>query len=94
MDDRNVTRSHKVILNDRGNGSITGVRDVLSFDVKEVLLETDLGMLMIKGENLHVTKLTLEKGEVEIDGRVDSFIYSDVHGGSKDAGSILGRLFK
>ncbi len=34
------------------------------------------------------------KGEVEIDGRVDSFIYSDVHGGSKDAGSILGRLFK
>ena len=74
MDDFNrQQRSHKLTLNNRRTCIITGVSDVLSFDVGEILLETDQGMLMIKGSDLHVNSLTLEKGEVDIEGKMDSF---------------------
>ena len=53
-------RAHKISLSNRRNLSIGGVVDVLSFDVKEVLLETELGMLMIKGADLHISRLTLD----------------------------------
>ena len=69
-------RVHKLMLTNRKTCTINGVADVLSFDLNEVLLETDQGMLMIKGSDLHVSRLTLEKGEVDIDGKVDSLTYS------------------
>ena len=69
MDDKNtnVTKSHKVLLANRKSGAFSGVVDVLSFDVAEILLETELGMLLIKGHDLHVNRLTLEKGEIDIE---------------------------
>ena len=75
-------------------GAFSGVVDVLSFDVAEILLETELGMLLIKGHDLHVNRLTLEKGEIDIEGRIDSLTYSDIKNTGKQAESILGRLFK
>ena len=68
--------------------------DVISFDSIEIILETASGMLMIKGSDLHMSHLTVEKGEVNVDGNVDSLTYSDSHKASKQAGKILGRLFK
>lgn len=90
---RNV-KGHKITLNNRGAGIITGVNAVISFDPNEILLETEQGMLMIKGSDLNVTKLTLEKGEVEVDGRVDSFTYSDMKPGLKGENGLFNRLFK
>ena len=58
---------HRISLVNREVCAINGVSDVLSFDVGEVLLETEQGMLMIRGSELHVSRLTLEKGEVDID---------------------------
>lgn len=86
--------AHKVMISNRKNGVLNGIIDVLSFDVGEILLETELGMLMIKGNDLHVNRLTLEKGEIDIEGRIDSLIYSDVKSASKQNESFLGRLFK
>ncbi|MBU9727573.1 sporulation protein YabP [Lachnospiraceae bacterium ASD4241] len=94
MEERQTQRAHKVILNNRKSGTISGVSDVLSFDIKEILLETDQGMLMIKGNDLHVNRLTLEKGEVDIEGQIDSLTYSDVSGYANKGESLLGRLFK
>ena len=96
MDERNsnTAKSHKVLLVNRKNGAFSGVVDVLSFDVAEILLETELGMLLIKGHDLHVNRLSLEKGEIDIEGRIDSLTYSDVKSAGKKAESILGRLFK
>lgn len=88
------TRVHKVLMTNRRNCTINGVSDVLSFDIHEILLETEQGMLMIKGDELHVSRLTLEKGEVDIDGRIDSFTYSDVAGGGHKSESLLTRLFR
>lgn len=81
-----------MMLNNRHSGSFTGILDVLSFDVNEILLETELGMLHIKGKDLHVNRLNLEKGEVDIDGQVDALNYSQVPGIGKKGG-MLGKLF-
>lgn len=90
---RNI-KAHKISLNNRGAGVITGVNTVISFDLNEILLETTDGVLLIKGSDMNVTRLTLEKGEVEIDGRVDSFTYSDLKPGLKGENGLLNRLFK
>ena len=51
-------------------------------------------MLMIRGKDLHVNRLTLEKGEVDISGKVDSLQYSDMAKGNDRGESFFGRLFK
>lgn len=97
MDDRmekNQQKAHKIILSNRKTAAFTGILDVLSFDVSEILLETEQGMLLIKGNDLHVNRLTLEKGEVDLEGRIDSMSYSDVGGAKKTSESILGRIFR
>ena len=91
---RGQHRSHKLSLADRASMTVTGVSDVVSFDVSEVMLETDLGMLCIRGSDLHVSRLTLEKGEVDIDGRVDSLTYSDTTVQQGKNHSLLSRLFQ
>ena len=87
-------RPHKLMLTDRRACTISGVNDVLSFDVNEILLETEQGMLMIKGNELHVSRLSLVKGEVDVDGRIDSFTYSENAGYGSKGESLLARLFK
>ena len=87
-------RTHRVAMNNRRNCAIGGVNDVLSFDIHEILLETEQGMLMIKGDELHVSRLTLEKGEVDIDGKIDSFTYSDMMSAGHKNESLLRRLFR
>lgn len=95
MEERMATQNaHKIIISNRKSGVLNGIIDVLSFDVGEILLETELGMLMIKGNDLHVNRLTLEKGEIDIEGRIDSLTYSDVKNTAKQGESLLGRLFK
>mgnify|MGYP001086813184 CR=1 FL=1 len=87
-------KSHKLMLTNRRTCTISGVNDVLSFDVNEILLETEQGMLMIKGTELHVSRLSLDKGEVDIDGRIDSLTYSETGGYSAKGESLLAILFK
>ena len=95
MEEKTVNnKAHKVLLNNRKMGNFSGVVDVLSFDVAEILLETEQGMLLIKGNDLHVNRLSLEKGEVDIEGRIDSLAYSEVKDYGKQAESFSGRLFK
>ena len=85
-------RVHKISSDNRKKCSITGVTDVISFD--QVLLETEYGMLTIKGHDLHVGRLSVDKGELEVDGSIDSYVYSDVVSVAKKGESFLNRLFK
>lgn len=94
MEEKQYSKAHKLMLSNRRTGTITGVSDVISFDITEVLLETEQGMLMIKGADLHVNRLTLEKGEIDIEGKIDSLAYSDVNSYQKQGESLIGRLFK
>ncbi|RHP36096.1 sporulation protein YabP [Lachnotalea sp. AF33-28] len=95
MEERERPKSgHKLTLTNRNLANITGVKDVISFDVKEILLETEQGMLTIKGQDLHVKRLTLEKGEVDVDGALDSFSYSNLESFEKRGESLFARMFK
>ncbi len=96
MEDLNQVskRVHKIVLTNRRTCIINGVSDVLSFDEHEILLETDQGMLTLKGSDLHVSRLTLDKGEVDIDGKIDSMMYSDGSGYGNKSESLLSKLFK
>ena len=87
-------RAHKFMLTNRRTCLVSGVSDVLSFDLSEILLETDQGMLLIKGNDLYVNRLTLEKGEVDIEGKIDSLTYSETAGHMAEGESLLGKLFK
>lgn len=82
MDEKTMTTGgqHRMILQNRKSGSFTGVTDVLTFDASEIVLETELGRLMIKGKELHVNRLDLQKKEVEIDGTVDMLQYTNTPG--------------
>lgn len=94
MEDKQQSKkSHKLCMDDRASAIITGVNDVLSFDANEVLLDTEQGILMIRGDDLHVSRLTLEKGEVDVDGRIDSLSYSN-NNNSKNTESFFSKLFK
>lgn len=86
--------SHKVMLHNREKGTLTGILDVISFDENTIVLDTDMGLLTIKGKDLHVSRLTLEKGEIDIEGRTDSLVYSSNESYRKSGQSLLTRLFK
>lgn len=86
--------NHKLTVDGRKRATITGVKDVISFDAKEIVLETELGGLTIKGDELHVNRLTLERGEVDVDGKMDGFQYSDKGSANGGDDSFLKRLFR
>lgn len=94
MEENKITKAHKIILNNRKTGSFTGVLDVISFDISEILLETEQGMLNVKGKDLHVNRLNLEKGEVDIEGNIDAFTYSQIPTVIKKSEGFLGKFFK
>lgn len=75
MEEKTGIRPHRLMMQNRSALSITGIRDVVSFDENQVILDTDMGLLTMKGKDLHVSRLTLEKGEVDVDGTVDSLVY-------------------
>ena len=87
-------QSHKITMSNRHMCLITGVRDVLAFDIHEVLLETEQGMLTLKGDELHVSRLSLEQGQVDVDGRIDSLVYSDTSLSGTKGDSFFAKLFR
>ena len=86
--------SHRMMIDNQEKGSLTGILDVISFDETMIVLDTDMGLLTIKGKDLHVSRLTLEKGEIDLEGNMDSFLYSSNESYRKSGQSLLARLFK
>ena len=82
-----------LVLENRGKLSISGVLDVFSFDDQVVILETELGLLTVKGENLRINKLSIDTSEVVVEGNNFSLAYSDKEM-EKKGGSLLGKIFK
>lgn len=85
---------HKFLVQGRKAAELTGIKEVVSFDAKEVVLNTTMGVLIIRGNDLFVKRLTVEKGEVDLEGQVDSFVYTDKPGKAGDKDSLMKRLFR
>lgn len=78
MEENRSNMIHKMTVTNRKCGCFTGIVDVISFDMNEILLESQMGLLHIKGKDLHVNRLNLEKGEVDIAGELQSLVYEDI----------------
>ena len=94
MEESLRTGPHRVLLQGRKSAELTGIKEVVSFDAKEVVLNTMMGVLMIRGNDLFVKRLTVEKGEVDLEGQIDSFVYVDKAGKVGEKESIVKRLFR
>ncbi len=82
-----------IVLENREKLNISGVLDVLSFDDQIVILETELGLLTVKGENLRINKLSLDTCEVTVDGEISQLSYSEKENMEK-GGGFLNKIFK
>lgn len=82
--------THGVIMEGREKLSVSGVEDMESFDEANVVLYTAKGTLIIRGAGLHIEKLSIDGGELTVQGRVDSLSYEDE---KPQSGGFLSRLF-
>ena len=82
--------AHRVELEGRERLKVSGVEDVERFDETGIIMSTSGGTLVISGEDLHIGKLSLEGGELHVDGRIDSLSYED-DGAAR--GGLFSRLF-
>lgn len=92
MEQKQEMNVHKLLMTGRKQLSLTGVKEVISFDQKEVILDTTQGTLMLRGDELNITRLLLEKGETEVEGRIDSIVYTE-RGKKRREESFAKRLF-
>ena len=83
-------RAHTAELRDRQSAAFTGVADVEAFNEEEVVLLTDLGVLVLGGEGLHIGRLSLETGELSAEGALSGLQYEDAPPGQ---GGFWARLF-
>lgn len=90
----NANIIQNLILENREKLTVTGVEDVLSFDDQIVIIDTQLGLLTIKGDDLRINELNLDSSEVVIEGEIFNLGYSDNDIGKKNGTSILGKIFK
>lgn len=81
---------HSLALEERHRLCVSGVSEVLSFDEEQVVMDTNLGLLTVEGEGLHVEKLTLDAGELTLEGSIQSLSYSRE---GKRKGSFWSRVF-
>ena len=93
MEQRGTNTIHQLSLVNREKLTLDGVTNVGSYDPTELLLETAAGVLVIKGENLHLIQLNLDQGKIGLTGVVNSLTYTNESLSQKSKG-LLGKIFK
>ena len=81
---------HRLELVGRERLTVSGVEDVERFDENGIVMSTSAGVLVVTGEDLHIGKLSLDGGELHVDGRIDSVAHEE---GGREQGGFLRRLF-
>ena len=82
---------HHLILEGREQLSVSGVEEVESFDENQIVMYTTKGTLVVRGEDLHIEKLSLDGGDLRVEGVVDSLSYED---DSRERGGFFARLLR
>ena len=88
-----VQMPHQLILEDRRALTVSGVSDVDSFDEQTIIVFTDMRELTVSGTGLHINKLSIETGELTMEGNIQGLSYNDDQP-STGGGGFFGRLFK
>ena len=91
-DKKLISVPNNIIMEDRRLLTVSGVSDVDSFDEESVVVFTDLGLLTIKGSSLHINRLSIEVGELSVEGEITSLSYSDVQ--PRGSSSFFSKVFR
>lgn len=94
-DDRKAfeQRAQNIILKDRRRLMVSGVRHVESFNEECIVLDSELGILVVRGANMHINKLNVETSELDVEGDIGSCEYLD-EGGPKRKGGFFSGIFR
>lgn len=82
---------HQITLDGRSSLIVTGVEEVESFDESTIVMVTTKGTLVVRGDQLHIEKLSLDGGDLRVEGAVDSLAYED---DGREKGGFLSRLLR
>jgi len=85
---------HEIKIDQRENVFVSGVNELISFDEENIIVDTQMDVLIIRGHGLHVTKLNLDNGELEIEGEIYEVRYEQQGVGQKNRASFLKKIFK
>ena len=88
--DTSPASPQRIELSGRESLTVSGVEDVDRFDETEIVMNTSLGVLVVTGDSLHIGKLSLDGGELHVDGRIDAIACEDA---PSSRGGLLSRLF-
>jgi len=88
----NITKKtiHNVIMENREKISISGVKKTENFDDKIIVLDTQMGQMTIKGDNLHISKMDIDTGNLSVTGNIYGLIYNETN----NSNSFIKRIFK
>ncbi len=90
-EEKSISFPQNITLEERKNLTVTGVTDIGSYDEQTVIAVTELGELTIKGEGLHILRMSVDMGELQLEGEISSLQYTDIQ--PKTQG-FFARLFK
>lgn len=90
MEENTLRSNHNAIIENRKKLTLTGVKDVLSFDEETVILDTVLGRLTIKGAGLHIINFDTQSGDLSAEGRLYAYVYTS----EEKSGGFFSRLFR
>lgn len=88
--EENIRVNHNIIVEDRKKMTLTGVKDVLSFDEETVVLDTSLGRLTVKGSGLHIVNFDTKSGDLSAEGRLYALVYTT----EEKNGGFFSRVFR
>lgn len=89
---KTVTLPHNLVLEDRRSLTVSGVSDVDSFDEQTVIVFTEMGELTVRGDQLHINKLSVDTGDLSIEGKISSLTYTD--DSPRQGGGFFSRVFR
>ena len=81
--------AHHIILEEREQLSVSGVEEVESFDENTIVMETSQGTLVVSGQGLHIEKLSLDGGDLKVEGTIDTLSYEESR---RERGGLFSRL--
>jgi len=90
-EEKKIQAAHHIILEEREQLAVSGVEEVESFDENTIIMYTCRGTLVVKGEGLHIEKLSLDGGDLKVEGEIDALTYEDT---GRERGGLFARLFR
>lgn len=90
MPENNINAAHDLIIECRSKVTMTGITDVESYDDESIIAQSGCGEITIHGRNLKISRLSVDSGDMTIEGEINSVAYAE----GKSGGSFFSKVFK